>query len=496
MAYQIFICYRWADTAGVAGRLYDVLEKEYGEGNVFFDVERDGGAERLDDLVVKAVRNSAVVLVLIGQRWFVALDQSDQPRLLLENDVVRIEIETALANAVPVIPILVEGGKIPQPNELPPKVRPLTGITGFELNNRFWKAGLDRLLPAIEATLVSRSQLTILERGREAWDRWRAENPKLRPRLVGAELPERSLAGFNLSECDLMAANLRKCDLTGSSLVNADLSETNLEGALLVNGDLTGVVLRNANVIGANLSGARVQGADLTNANLNDVEFGGSLLEDCRVWGVSAWGARFTEAKQGNLGIGRDNSVGVTVDDIAFASLFSLLQDSSQFRGLIDALTQKCVLVLGSFTPERIHVLRAIEGRLRELGFVPILFDFQRPSQRSFTDVLRSLAGLSRFIVAEISMPRSVAHEIQTIAPYLEIPLVPLLQEGEEPFRALFDLIEDYRWVLTPLRYGSLEELVQAFETAVVTPALDKAKEIASWNSKPLRVSDYRPQSV
>jgi hypothetical protein len=38
MAYQIFICYRWADTAGVAGRLYDVLEKEYGEGNVFFDV--------------------------------------------------------------------------------------------------------------------------------------------------------------------------------------------------------------------------------------------------------------------------------------------------------------------------------------------------------------------------------------------------------------------------------------------------------------------------
>ena len=49
MAYQIFICYRWADTAGVAGRLYDVLEKEYGEGNVFFDVERDGGAERLDE---------------------------------------------------------------------------------------------------------------------------------------------------------------------------------------------------------------------------------------------------------------------------------------------------------------------------------------------------------------------------------------------------------------------------------------------------------------
>ena len=88
------------------------------------------------------MRNSAIVLVLIGQRWFAALDQYDQPRLLAENDVVRIEIETALANAVPVIPILVEGGKVPRPNEPPMSIRPLAEITGFNINNRFWKAGL------------------------------------------------------------------------------------------------------------------------------------------------------------------------------------------------------------------------------------------------------------------------------------------------------------------------------------------------------------------
>jgi hypothetical protein len=110
MANKIFICYRWADTAGVAGRLYDVLEKKYGKGSVFFDVEREGGAEQLNDLVVKSVRNSDVVLVLIGNRWFTTLDENDQPRLLHDNDVVRTEIETALDNAVPIIPLLIEGG--------------------------------------------------------------------------------------------------------------------------------------------------------------------------------------------------------------------------------------------------------------------------------------------------------------------------------------------------------------------------------------------------
>lgn len=431
MAYKIFICYRWADTAGVAGRLYDILFKEYGEENVFFDVEREGGAERLDDLVVKAVRNSGVVIVLIGTRWFIALDQDKQPRLLRDDDVVRKEIETALENAVPIIPLLVEGGKIPLPKELPASLRPLAGLTGFELNNRFWKASLDRLLPAIEATLLSRSQVMILKKGSETWDRWRTENPEVRPRLVRADLHEHNLSGLDLSKCDLTAADLRKCNLTGSSLINADLSHANLEGAALINADLTGVVLRNASMIGADLSGATVQGADLTNANLNDVKFNRSVLKDCRVWGISTWGAQLRETVQSNLRIGRDESVNVEVNDISFSSLFSLLQDSSQFRDLIDALTQKCVLVLGSFTAVQMPVMRAIEGRLRELGFVPIIFDFQSATQRDFTETIKALAGLSRFIIAEISNPRSAPLELHAVIPNYQIPVIPLLKKGK-----------------------------------------------------------------
>jgi hypothetical protein len=477
MGYQVFICYRWADTAGVAGRLYDVLAKQYGDDNVFFDVERQGGAERLDELVFDAVRDSGVVLMLIGQRWFTA-DQTEQPRLLRDDDVVRLEIETALENAVPVIPVLVEGGNIPSPTELPSTIRPITALARYELNNRFWKAGLDKLLPAIEVAFLSRSHVAILERGKAAWDRWRSENPSVRPRLVNAALREHALEGFNLSDCDLMAGDFRACNLSGCSLNGADLTDANLAHAKLVETDLTRASLKNANALAADFTRARIDEADLTNANFNDAEFGESILSGCRVWGVSVWGARFTQSVQRNLKIGRDDAVTVTVDDMSFASLFSLVQDSRQFRSLLDAFTQKFVLVLGRFVPEQMEVMTAIEGRLRELGFVPIKFDFERPTTRDLSEVLKSFAGLSRFIVAEISSPRSIPLELQAVVPEYQIPLVPLLREGEVPFAMFTDLVSKFDWVLDTLRYSSVEGLMHSFDTAVVRAALEKADQL------------------
>jgi uncharacterized protein YjbI with pentapeptide repeats len=53
-------------------------------------------------------------------------------------------------------------------------------------------------------------------------NQWRAENPKLRPDLPGAELSQADLSG-----ADLQHANLLKADLSRSNLRNADFSEEN-----------------------------------------------------------------------------------------------------------------------------------------------------------------------------------------------------------------------------------------------------------------------------
>ena len=93
----------------------------------------------------------------------------------------------------------------------------------------------------------------------DAWNRWRADNPKVKPDLAYAvlrcaNLPLANLAGAQLREADLVLANLR-----GADLRHADLSGANLVGARLIGVDLT-----HANICGADLSTAE----DLTEEQL------------------------------------------------------------------------------------------------------------------------------------------------------------------------------------------------------------------------------------
>jgi len=102
-------------------------------------------------------------------------------------------------------------------------------------------------------------QFELLMRDVDAWNTWRADNPKVKPDLAyavmrAANLPLANLSWARLCEADLVLANLR-----GADLRHADLSGANLVGARL-----TGVDLAYANICGADLSTAE----DLTEEQL------------------------------------------------------------------------------------------------------------------------------------------------------------------------------------------------------------------------------------
>jgi hypothetical protein len=100
------------------------------------------------------------------------------------------------------------------------------------------------------------------------------------------------------------------------------------------------------------------------------------------------------------------------VDNLEVAQFIYLLLNNEKIRDVINTIGKKGVLILGRFTEERKPVLDAIRDRLRELDFVPMLFDFERPTQRDFTETIKTLAGLSRFIIADITNPRSSPLEL------------------------------------------------------------------------------------
>ena len=148
------------------------------------------------------------------------------------------------------------------------------------------------------------------------------------------------------------------------------------------------------------------------------------------------------------------------------------------------------MLILGRFT-ERKHVLEAIKALLRRIGYVPIVFDFEKPIDRDFTETVKILAGMSRFIIAEITKPKSVPLELQVTVPDFMIPMVPLIEKGEKPFSMFQDLWIKYKkWVFEPLAYDSIEQLQRVFQKAVVDPANDRLRSLRKQKAEKMKIRD------
>jgi hypothetical protein len=102
-------------------------------------------------------------------------------------------------------------------------------------------------------------------------------------------------------------------------------------------------------------------------------------------------------------------------------------------------------------------------------------------------------AGMARFVIADISNPRSSPLELQATVPNYMIPFVPILQIEDEPFEMFKDLKHKYNdWVLDPLKYDSIENLLLVFEPAILAPALEKHAELTARKARELVTRDVR----
>src|SRR5262249_27447441 len=136
----------------------------------------------------------------------------------------------------------------------------------------------------------------------------------------------------------------------------------------------------------------------------------------------------------------------------------------------LNAVTKRGVLILGRFGGGGVEVLRELGEALRQSGYLPMIFEFERPEDRNYTETVRTLAGLARFVVADLSGP-SVPQELYATVPHLKIPFVPILEEGKRPYAMFADLLE-YPWVLNPIvEFDSIPQLIQKLPDEIVSPA-------------------------
>ena len=150
MAAKVFISYRRDDSAGYAGRLMDRLDREFGRDLVFMDVDAIPLGTNFSKVLHEEVAKCGVLLAVIGPNWADARDEHGNRRLDNPNDFVRIEIAAALQRNIPVIPILLEGARIPKATELPEDLKELALRNGMEIRHASFQDDMNRLVRGLK----------------------------------------------------------------------------------------------------------------------------------------------------------------------------------------------------------------------------------------------------------------------------------------------------------------------------------------------------------
>ena len=323
------------------------------------------------------------------------------------------------------------------------------------------------------------AHLRHLREGREAWNQWRRDHPETQPMLAcvnrhefeGMRLDGYDFSYTNLCEAKLQGIHLERANFHQAILAGTNLSYAHLEGANFCRTDLYKTQFRNACLKGANLQGVQLAMTDFTGADLSG----------CKVYGLSAWDLQLTGAKQENL-IVKYRPVGsneeeVVVESVDLAAFMYLTLTNRNISRIVEAASRKWVLILGRFTEGK-DILEKIADALKQRQFIPIKFDFDRPEHRDLIETIILLAGMSAFVIAEISNPRSTPLELQAIASNYGVPIFPIMKRGSEPF-GMFSGLRKFRWVFPPLEYDSADDLIRRLPNEVIAPALQETQRLA-----------------
>ena len=96
-------------------------------------------------------------LTVIGPSWLDAKDETARPRINRPDDFIAVEIATALAHNIPVIPVLVDGARMPSVSELPEFLKPLARCQAVEVRRLDFDRDAEALVERIRGALSNKA---------------------------------------------------------------------------------------------------------------------------------------------------------------------------------------------------------------------------------------------------------------------------------------------------------------------------------------------------
>lgn len=334
--------------------------------------------------------------------------------------------------------------------------------------------------------------LKMLNAGADAWNAWRATDEGTGVDLSDIDfvdacsskgfydLPE--LQGYDFSmtnmnrvsmrnsafvDCNFSGCSLSFSDLVDSYCLRCDFSKASLNVSRIGSGSFIDCKFHGSDLSYCSAEETDFRGSELIGANLNNMSlvktnFSDAIIEGSCAYGVSVWDLKLEGCNQGNIYISQYSNP-ITVPTIELAQFISLLVNSKKLRDVIETITSKVILILGRFTPKRKAVLDQIKEQLDMHGYLAVIFDFEVPAGRDLTETIITLAALSKFVIADISDPKSIPQELSVIVPQLpSVPVQPIIEQNLNEY-GMFEHFNNYPWVLKPQTYqeDNLQTLVQ-----------------------------------
>jgi len=328
----------------------------------------------------------------------------------------------------------------------------------------------------------------ILMQGPQRWNAWRKHHPGelsfSSPHWFDSREPggqqikavnRLDFSGMDLSNLAVYGAFAEGLNLRGATVENTVFEEGDFSQA-----DFSGATFRNTRFNKTILTKAHFDDAAFVNCNLNRVNLVGATfcvreIVDTAVYGLSAWDLHTCEEmRQSNLVIEKtydfysdlieQGKVPLTVDDIELAQFVYYLTNHKKMRDTLNILNDRGVLLLGQFRDGGLQRLYSIREWFQRSGYMAMIFDFARPDNLSLTETVVTMAGLSKFVVVDLSGP-SVPAELQAIFTQIKKSILAF----GDPY-ALFPDLADQASVVTV--EGDEPDLLAALEKKL--PEMEK----------------------
>jgi len=257
------------------------------------------------------------------------------------------------------------------------------------------------------------------------------------------------LSGVSIYKAFAEGLKIQDSTFDGVYFDDGDFSRADFSNCHFLNCHFNKTIFTDANFFEATFINCNLNRVNLTNTNFMVKE-----VSETVIYGISAWDIQISqESKQSKLVIEKtydlysdiiaQGRVPLMVDNIELAQFIYYLSNHQKFRDTINILNRKGVLLLGKFKDGGLDRLYKLKDWFADRNYLPMIFDFDRPSGMDYTETIITLSGLSKLVVADLSGD-SVPHELHAILDNFSKPVIAYYDKS--PYSMLKDLKRKNRY--------------------------------------------------